>query len=52
MIAVETKRYGIVRRHVASVWCGVMLRKGSGNHMRYCQDCRAVKVRYWKVLKA
>lgn len=48
---VETKHYGIVRRHVAKVWCGVMPRKGSGQHMRTCQDCRRVKARYWWAVK-
>jgi hypothetical protein len=39
--------YGIERRNVARVWCGVMLRVGSKGHIRYCPDCRAVKRRYW-----
>jgi ribosomal protein L36 len=42
--------YGIERRNVAYVWCGVMPRVGSKQHMRYCPDCRAVKRRYWKLV--
>lgn len=35
----------------ARVWCGVMPRVGSKTHMRACQDCRAVKRRYWQAIR-
>ena len=33
--------------NVARVWCGVMPRVGSGNHMYRCRDCRRVRRTYW-----
>lgn len=33
--------------NVAPVWCGVMPRVGSGNHMYRCRDCRRVRRTYW-----
>lgn len=38
-------------KNVASVWCGVMPRVGSRSHIRYCQDCRRVRKRYWQLVR-
>src|SRR2546422_6650576 len=42
----------VKRLNVAWVWCGMMPRVGSGKHMRFCKDCRAVKRRYWQAVRA
>lgn len=41
----------VERRNVALVWCGVMRRVGSKQHMRTCKECRAVKRRYWQAVR-
>lgn len=40
----------IPKLSVARVWCGAMLRVGSKNHMRVCQDCKRTRRLYWRVV--
>lgn len=41
----------VPKLNIARVWCGVMPRVGSKNHMRFCQDCRRVRRLYWRVVR-
>ena len=44
-------RRKVLKANVSRMWCGVMKRVGSGQHMYRCRDCRRVERIYWAAIR-